>query len=78
MERRQILKSIGFAASTGVTSLAGCSSPKSGSDDGTQTKTSTEGAKGSTKTIQMITKGNNYYFDPIGLFVEPGTVITWK
>jgi plastocyanin len=25
----------------------------------------------------MVTEGSDYYFDPIGLSVEPGTTITW-
>ncbi|QLH79980.1 halocyanin [Halosimplex rubrum] len=25
----------------------------------------------------MVTDGDQYYFDPIGLFVEPGTTATW-
>ena len=26
----------------------------------------------------MTTKGSEYYFDPIGLFVESGDTVTWK
>lgn len=26
----------------------------------------------------MVTKGSDYYFDPIGLFVESGTTVTWE
>lgn len=29
-------------------------------------------------TIQMITEGDTYYFDPIGLFIEPGTTVTFE
>ena len=26
----------------------------------------------------MVTEGSEYYFDPIGLFVESGTTVTWE
>lgn len=29
-------------------------------------------------TVQMVTEGSNYYFDPVGLFVEPGTTVTFE
>lgn len=29
-------------------------------------------------TVQMITDGSTYYFDPIGLHVEPGTTVTFE
>lgn len=31
-----------------------------------------------TNTIAMTTDGSSYYFDPVGLYVEPGETITWK
>ncbi|WP_135828461.1 plastocyanin/azurin family copper-binding protein [Halorussus halobius] len=34
-------------------------------------------AGGGTRTVAMITEGDEYYFDPIGLFVEPGTTVEW-
>ncbi|WP_232686743.1 plastocyanin/azurin family copper-binding protein [Halobacterium zhouii] len=43
---------------------------------GTQTGTAGGGA-GATNTVQMVTEGGNYYFNPIGLYVEPGETITW-
>ncbi|WP_137286804.1 plastocyanin/azurin family copper-binding protein [Halorussus salinisoli] len=35
-----------------------------------------QGAQGS-GPIAMITDGSEYYFDPIGLFVQPGTTVEW-
>ncbi|WP_115862976.1 plastocyanin/azurin family copper-binding protein [Halorussus litoreus] len=32
---------------------------------------------GGTETVQMNTDGSEYYFDPIGLYVEPGTTVEW-
>lgn len=29
-------------------------------------------------TVEMTTEGDDYYFDPIGLYVEPGTTVTFK
>ena len=37
----------------------------------------TDGAGGDTTTVSMITDGDQYYFDPIGLFVEQGATVTW-
>lgn len=41
--------------------------------DGAETGT----AGGGTTTVEMVTEGSEYYFDPIGLYVEPGTTVTW-
>ncbi|WP_132059984.1 plastocyanin/azurin family copper-binding protein [Halorussus amylolyticus] len=32
---------------------------------------------GETQSVAMITEGSEYYFDPIGLFVEPGTTVSF-
>jgi len=32
----------------------------------------------SSPTVEMITEGNEYFFDPIGLHVEPGTTVTFE
>lgn len=47
--------------------------------DGTPTNgtETTDGADDGTSTVAMITDGNEYYFDPIGLFVEQGATVTW-
>lgn len=29
-------------------------------------------------TVRMVTEGDDYYFDPIGLHVEPGTTVTFE
>lgn len=73
MDRRQLLKTSGIALAAGLGGIAGCSG---GTDDTAETSTSPSGsADGS--TVQMITDGGEYYFDPIGLFVEPGTTVTF-
>jgi plastocyanin len=51
-------------------------------DEGTTTEgtggeeTTTEGGD-DTVQVQMVTEGDEYYFDPIGLAVEPGTTVEW-
>ncbi|MFC4451975.1 plastocyanin/azurin family copper-binding protein [Halorussus aquaticus] len=85
MERRRILKTAGILATGGVTSLAGCSSSGNGDGgDGEPTTTETEETDGSggsnagSNTVMMVTEGSEYYFDPIGLFVESGETVTFE
>ncbi|MBX0297909.1 halocyanin [Halomicroarcula sp. F27] len=81
MERRRILKTAGVLATGGVTSLAGCSSSGNGNDDGggpTTTETQETGISGGSNTVMMVTEGSEYYFDPIGLFVESGETVTFE
>lgn len=73
MERRHVLKAAGFAATAGITGLAGCSSSNPEEGDGTETP-----SNGDTNTVLMVTDGSDYYFDPIGLFVESGETITFE
>ena len=42
------------------------------------TPTGTPGGAQVPNTIQMVTEGSNYFFNPIGLYVEPGETITWR
>lgn len=44
-------------------------------EGGTATEQETQG--GATETVQMVTEGSEYYFDPIGLFVESGDTVEW-
>lgn len=48
--------------------------------EGNATQTGTEGGGGGggSQTVAMVTDGDQYYFDPIGLFVEPGASVTWE
>ena len=32
---------------------------------------------GKTHTVQMVTSGGSYYFDPVGLYVDPGDTVKW-
>ena len=74
MERRQLLKTSGIALTTGLVGLAGCSG---GTADSAATE-STPTTSGGEATVQMITGGGSYYFDPIGLAVEPGTTVSFE
>ena len=66
--------------------LAGCLNvPEAEEDEGgaptTAETTIPEGTPaqdGTPTTVAMITDGNEYYFDPIGLFVEQETTVTWN
>ncbi|WP_255199011.1 plastocyanin/azurin family copper-binding protein [Halorarius litoreus] len=89
MERRRLVKTAGIVATGGVTSLAGCSSSGNGDGGGepttTDTPATTDGSgeqttdgSGDSNTVMMVTEGGEYYFDPIGLFVEPGETVTFK
>ncbi|WP_435115726.1 plastocyanin/azurin family copper-binding protein [Halolamina sp. C58] len=82
MDRRKVLKAAGFAATAGLTGLAGCGAPSdetdTPADDGTETPTE-GGSGGGGTTVEMITgDSGGYYFDPIGLFVESGTTVTFE
>lgn len=71
MDRRAFLQRAGAVATVAV---AGCSG---GSDTATEepTATPTEAAQ---NTVEMVTYRSEYYFDPIGLFVDPGETVTWE
>ncbi|MFC4986781.1 plastocyanin/azurin family copper-binding protein [Saliphagus infecundisoli] len=75
-----MLKTAGILATGGVTSLAGCSSGNGNGDGGEPATTETEGTdgSGSSNTVMMVTEDSEYYFDPIGLFVESGETVTFE
>ena len=73
MERRQVLKAGGIAATAGLTGLAGCSS--STPDASGETNIPSDGG---TNTVLMVTEGSEYYFDPIGHLVESGETVTFE
>lgn len=85
MNRRRVLEAVGTAATASLVGLAGCSDSNPGT--GNQTSETSEGngtaadsdtTTTSNPTVQMVTAGGAYSFDPIGLFVEPGTTVTWR
>lgn len=82
MDRRRFLTGIGTAS---VIGLAGCggnggeeSPEESPTDGGGGSPTDGGGGgNGGGNQVQMITEGSDYIFDPIGLFVESGTTVTF-
>ena len=44
----------------------------------TETTTGTTGDGENATTVAMVTEGDEYYFDPIGLFVESGETVTFE
>ncbi|WP_128478136.1 plastocyanin/azurin family copper-binding protein [Halorussus pelagicus] len=91
MKRRTFVKGGGTVAVGGLTGLAGCNAPSGDGAEGTTTETTPAGTTaedaaetdgtttedGGPVQVAMISEGTNYYFDPIGLFVEPGTTVEW-
>jgi plastocyanin len=73
MERREVLKAGGVAATAGLTGLAGCGSSNPDASGETDTP-----SNGDSNTVLMVTEGSDYYFDPIGLFVESGETVTFE
>ena len=73
MNRRKFLETTAIIATGSVAILAGCASETGDEADSTQTKSPAE-----TNTVQMVSGNTNYYFDPIGLFIEKGETVTWK
>ena len=49
-----------------------------GGTDTDETETTGTGTTGGEETVDMVTEDSEYFFDPIGLFVEPGTTVTWN
>jgi plastocyanin len=81
MDRRRLLKTAGLLATGGLTALAGCSGSSDGDEGGgeqTPTETEETGSSGGSNNILMVTEGNEYYFDPIGLLVESGETVTFE
>lgn len=92
MQRRAYLKTATAAITASAPLLAGCTSSNddgssnngssnsgssnSGNNSGNGGQATTTQAQ-SGQTVQMATEGGSYYFDPVGLFVEPGTTVTW-
>jgi plastocyanin len=72
MERRKYIQTIGTIL--GIAGVAGCTDNGGGNGD---KQTSPSPQKEGGNTVQMVTKNQNYYFDPVGLFVNPGETVTF-
>lgn len=73
MERRKFLKTTGIVVTAGLSGLAGCGSSIPEANEETDTP-----SNGDADTVLMITENSEYYFDPIGLFVESGDTVTFE
>lgn len=87
MRRRTLLKMGSAMATAGMVGLAGCAEDggEGGQDTPEETPTETPeetpteaGGEQASTTVDMETEGSEYYFDPIGLFVESGTTVTFR
>lgn len=91
MKRRTFVTAASTASFGGIVGLAGCASP-TGDEETTTEATTVEGGTtegmvteegttteqdGEATQVAMITEGDEYYFDPIGLLVEPGDTVEW-
>lgn len=89
--RRAFLKGTCLGGTGLVVSVAGCTSARDGTTEpptqeptespaptGTPTQTSTASPTGGGNTVLMVTEAGGSFFDPIGLFVEPGEAVTWE
>ncbi|WP_248895805.1 plastocyanin/azurin family copper-binding protein [Haloplanus halobius] len=82
MNRRTYLRRLGasglattaIAAPAAATSHENESSAGNGTDSGGQPATSTDGE---THEVEMITEGGSFYFDPVGLHIQPGDTVTF-
>lgn len=70
MRRRTFLRKAGATSTVGLGMLAGCGGNGGNGNNG--------GGEIPEDTVLMVTEGSEYYFDPIGLLVEPGTTITFE
>lgn len=62
-------------AGTPTETEAGTESPTM-TEAGTESPTGTA-TGGATTTVQMVTDGDEFIFDPIGVAIEPGTTVEW-
>lgn len=83
--RRSVLRGIGTAA--GAALIAGCAAAPGATTPPTATETPTRTPTRATTgtpddgdgtTIDMVTGEGEFFFDPVGLFVDPGTTVTWR
>jgi plastocyanin len=66
MRRRTFVGVAGSLATAGVASIAGCGGGDAGTTDAPE------------NPVDMVTEGTTYYFDPIGLYVDPGESVTFR
>ena len=82
MRRRPFLALVGAAVTTGgcVGGPAGSVRTEVGSEPSPAT-TQSSPSKGAVVEMSGSTRSNyggNYWFDPVGLHVQPGTTVTWR
>ncbi len=71
-DRRRFIKYVSISTSVG---LVGCAAPTVDDRESTPTGEDDSGSGGTRHTVGMYTRGSDYYFDPIGLHVEPGDTV---
>jgi plastocyanin len=62
---------------TFMAGLAGTAATGAMGDAAARTTLRQQQQQGTTHTVGMHTDGSSYYFDPVGLYVEPGDTVKW-
>jgi len=68
-----------FITTTAGTSALALGTTSAAAQEGTTTEDPRKGSgtKDDPYVVDMITEGSDYYFDPVGIYVEPGDTIQW-
>lgn len=89
MNRRTYLRRLGTGglAATALSAPAAATSHENGTSAGNGSATNGNGtdaggrsaspADGETHEVEMVTEGGSFYFDPVGLHVQPGDTVTF-
>lgn len=79
MDRRTFILTAGVSLSSlGAAGCIGTPGDGEATPTGTPAPTETPTPTDDGLTVDMVTEGEDYYFDPIGLHAEPGETVTWR
>jgi len=68
---------MGTGTGTGTEMGTGTGTGTPGPSTGTPGTATGTGTAGMTTTVEMVATSNEFYFDPVGLAVQPGDTVTW-
>ena len=77
MKRRTFIAGLGTGAVGATGTVAAQDSGDSGSGNGANPRRGS-GSKSDPYVVDMVTSGGSYYFDPVGLYVEKGSYVSWE
>lgn len=64
-------------AAAGVVGLSGTAAAQNQSGNATGNQTDAGDGEPESHEVLMVTEGSDFYFEPIGLHVQPGDTVTW-